>query len=319
MIVDLQPPNEPRASVATRDAFGKALLALGEENESVVVLSGDLAESTRAQLFGERFPNRFFEMGISEQDLMGTAAGMALHGKIPFVCTYAAFGTGRAYDQVRISISYTGANVKIALTHAGLSVGEDGASAQTLEDIALMVALSGMTVLVPADANETFSAVKAAAAHQGPVYLRLGRSGTPLLDIPDADWQIGKVREMRSGTDVTVVACGSMVALALDAAEICALQDISVQVINMHTIKPVDEAGLIASARHTGKVVVAEEHSIFGGLGSIVARVLAQNCPVPMRFIAVRDSFGESGTPEQLMQKHGLTATDIVQAVSELV
>jgi transketolase len=305
--------------IATRDAFGKAILALGEKDERVVVLSGDLAESTRVQTFGEHFPARFFEMGISEQDLIGTAAGLALGGKIPFVATYAVFGVSRAFDQIRMSVCYTGANVKLAFTHAGLSVGEDGGSAMTLEDLALMCSLPGMTVVVPADAGETEAAVRAAANWQGPVYLRLGRSGVPVLSAPGETWAFGKARTHKAGSDVTIAACGAMVAAALEAAEVCAQQGISVEVINFHTLKPLDEIALVEAARRTRRVVVAEEHNIYGGLGSIAARVLGEKCPTPMRFVAVRDSFGESGKPEELMQKYGLTAKNIAEAVVELM
>lgn len=307
------------SAVATRDAFGKALVELGAENPQVVVLSGDLAESTRAAMFGERYPERFFEMGISEQDLVGTAAGLALGGKIPFVCSYAAFAVSRAFDQIRVSVCYTGANVKLAVTHAGLSVGEDGASAMTLEDLALMCSLPGMTVLVPADSNETESAVHAAAAWDGPVYLRMGRSPVPVLPEPDIDWQIGRARRMRTGADVTLAACGVMVAAALEAADALSQQSISADVLNFHTLKPFDRVALIESARRTGRVVVAEEHNIFGGLGSIAARVLSEEYPIPMRFIAAQDTFGESGKPEELMQKYGLTSAHIIAAALELI
>jgi transketolase len=305
--------------VATRDAFGQALVELGAENPQVVVLSGDLAESTRAALFGEHYPERFFEMGISEQDLVGTAAGLALGGKIPFVCTYAVFAVSRAFDQIRVSVCYTSANVKLAVTHAGLSVGEDGATAMTLEDLALMCSLPSMTVVVPADAGETKAAVRAAAVWKGPLYLRMGRSPVPVLEEPGADWQIGHARRMRAGKDVTLVACGAMVSAALEAAETLSQQGISADVLNFHTLKPFDCAALVESASRSGGVVVAEEHNIFGGLGSIAARVLGENCPVPMRFIATQDTFGESGKPEELMQKYGLTSERIVAAALELL
>jgi transketolase len=304
--------------VATRDAFGKAILALGERNPQVVVLSGDLAESTRVQGFGERFPDRFFEMGISEQDLMGTAAGLALAGKLPFVATYAVFAVSRAFDQIRVSICYSNANVKLAVTHAGLSVGEDGASAMTLEDLALMCSLPNMTVVVPADAGETAAAVAAAAAFPGPVYLRMGRSPVPVLDPPGDDWKIGKARSLRNGSDVTFAACGSMVAMALEAAARLENQGISAGVLNFHTLKPFDREALLEAARQTQRVVVAEEHSIFGGLGSIAARVLAEEFPVAMRFIATQDTFAESGKPEELMEKYGLTVERLTMAALDL-
>ncbi|PKO05502.1 MAG: transketolase [Chloroflexi bacterium HGW-Chloroflexi-3] len=313
-----KPKTTPKP-IATRDAFGKAILALGEQDERVVVLSGDLADSTRVLKFSERFPDRFFEMGISEQDLIGTSAGLALRGKIPFVATYAVFGVSRAFDQIRMSVCYTNANVKLAFTHAGLSVGEDGGSAMTLEDLALMCSLPHMTVVVPADAGETEAAVRAAATWEGPVYLRLGRSGVPVLDPPDENWVFGKARLYRKGSDITIAACGIMVSVALEAAEICEKQGISLEVINFHTLKPFDGAALVESARRTGRVITAEEHNIFGGLGSIAARVLGEQYPTPMRFIAVRDSFGESGKPEELMEKYGLTANDIVKAAGDLM
>ncbi|KAF1086112.1 1-deoxy-D-xylulose-5-phosphate synthase [Sporotomaculum syntrophicum] len=306
--------------IATRDAYGATLVELGGKNPAVVVLDADLSKSTKTYDFGQKFPSRFFNMGIAEQNLMGTAAGLAAAGKIVFASTFAVFGTGRVYDQIRNSIAYPQLNVKIGATHAGLTVGEDGASHQMLEDIALMRCLPNMTVFVPADSVETRAAVLAAAEMDGPVYIRMGRSEVPVLhDEASFKFVPGKAVTLREGKDAAIVACGIMVNVALEAAETLAGQGVDVLVLDMHTIKPLDVEALVAAARAAGAVVTAEEHSINGGLGSAVAEVLVENYPVPMRRVGVRDTFGESGKPQALLEKYGLTAGDLVSAVQEVL
>lgn len=305
--------------IATRDAYGKALVRLGEINKDIVVLDADLSKSTKTIDFKKVFPERFFNMGIAEQNLLGTAAGLAASGKIPFVSTFAVFATGRAFEQVRNSIAYTRLNVKIAATHAGLTVGEDGASHQALADIALMRALPNMVVVVPADAVETEKAVFAAAGMEGPVYIRMGRSGVPVLFAGDYDFKIGRSAMLKEGCDVTVIACGIMVAEALLAAQRLNEQKISVRVINMSTIKPIDEDALLRAARETGAIVTAEEHTIIGGLGSAVAEILAEKHPAPLERVGIKDTFGESGKPQELLDKYGLTAADIESAVKRVL
>jgi len=306
--------------IATRDAYGAALLELGEKNPAVVVLDADLSKSTKTYDFGHKYPRRFFNMGIAEQNMMGTAAGLAAAGKVAFASTFAVFGTGRVYDQIRNSIAYPQLNVKIGATHAGLTVGEDGASHQMLEDIALMRSLPNMTVIVPADGVETRAAVLAAAEMDGPVYIRMGRSEVPVLhDEASFNFVLGKAVTLREGKDAAIVACGIMVSAALEAAEQLAGQGIDVLVLDMHTIKPLDVEALVAAARATGVVVTAEEHSINGGLGSAVAEALGENYPVPLKRVGVRDTFGESGKPQALLEKYGLTAADLVQAVQEIL
>lgn len=307
------------AKQATRDAYGEALVRLGEERQDIVVLDADLSKSTKTAKFGERFPQRFFNMGIAEQNLMGTAAGLALAGKIPFCSTFAVFATGRALDQVRNSIAYPGLNVKIVATHAGITVGEDGASHQSVEDIALMRAIPGLTVVVPADAVETKKAVPVLAAVKGPVYMRLGRGSVPIVHGDDYQFQLGKAELMRPGQDATIVACGLMVAVALEAAELLAQEGLAIQVLNMATIKPLDEEAVVAAARETGGLVTAEEHSIIGGLGSAVAEALGEHFPVPLERVGIRDQFGQSGTPERLLVEYGLTATHLIAAVKRVV
>lgn len=305
--------------IATREAYGAALVELGRKNPDVVVLDADLAKSTKTADFAKEFPARFFDMGIAEQNMMGTAAGLAAAGKVPFASSFAVFATGRVYDQIRNSIAYPRLNVKIAATHAGITVGEDGASHQMVEDIALMRALPNMTVFVPADAVETRAAVMAAAEMDGPVYIRLGRSGVPVLhDENSFRFEPGRAVTLREGSDVTVVACGIMVAAALEAAEQLAGEGISVRVLDVHTVKPLDVAALVEAARATGAVVTAEEHNIIGGLGSAVCEALAENHPVPVRRLGVRDTFGESGKPAALLEKYGLTAAHIATAIRDL-
>lgn len=307
------------ANIATRDAYGQALAELGATNDKVVVLDADLSKSTKTNDFKKLFPERFFNIGIAEQNLMGTAAGFAATGKIPFASSFAVFAVGRAYDQIRNSIAYPRLNVKIAATHAGLTVGEDGGSHQMLEDIALMRAVPNMTVIVPADGVETRQAVLAAAAYDGPVYIRLGRPKVPVLFGEDYEFEIGKGVVLRDGSDVTLVATGIMVSKAVEAAETLAAEGINAAVVNISTIKPLDDALLVAMAQKTGAVVTCEEHNIYGGLGSAVAEVLVENCPVPMARVGVEDSFGESGLPDQLLEKYGLTVDNIVKKAKAVI
>lgn len=305
--------------IATREAYGKALVALGGENPDVVVLDADLAKSTKTIEFKKQFPDRFFDMGIAEANMIGTAAGLATAGKIPFCSTFAVFATGRVFDQIRQSVAYPRLHVTIAATHAGITVGEDGSSHQSVEDIALMRVLPNMTVFVPADATETVGAVRAAAAADGPVYIRLGRAGVPVLHGDDFEFVPGRAVEMRQGLDATIIACGLMVAQALEAAEQLAAEGLEVGVLNVHTLKPLDVQAIVDAAQRTGAVVTAEEHSIIGGLGSAVAETLAEHYPVPMLRVGLRDVFGESGKPEELLRKYGLTAVDIANAVQTLL
>ena len=298
---------------ATREAYGQALEELGAVRQDVVVLDADLSKSTKTSMFQSKYPDRFFNAGIAEQNLMGLAAGFAAAGKVPFASTFAVFATGRAYDQIRNSICYPRLNVKIASTHAGITVGEDGGSHQALEDINLMRGLPNMTVLVPADGPEAKNAVKAAAEYEGPVYIRLGRSGVPTITDADAPFVIGKGRVMREGSDVTLIGCGMMVAKALEAADALAEEGVSAAVIDMSTIKPIDRELIVEWAKKTGAVVTAEEHNIIGGLGSAVAEVLVEEALVPMERVGIEDVFGESGTGGELVEKYRLTAEHIVE------
>lgn len=301
--------------IATRDAYGKALIDLGKENKDIVVLDADLSSSTRTAKFQEEFPKRFFNMGIAEQNLMGTAAGFAAAGKISFASSFAVFATGRAFEIIRNSICYPKLNVKIAATHAGLTVGEDGATHQAIEDLSLMRSLPNMTVICPADGVETEAAIKVAAKHQGPVYIRLGRSGVPILFDENYQFKIGKAVELKDGKDVTIIATGIMVDKALKAQKNLEQEGISVRVLNMPTIKPIDKEAIIEAAKETRAIVTAEEHSIIGGLGSAVAEVIVENELVPMERVGIKDTFGESGKSEELLKKYGLTAEDIVEKV----
>jgi len=304
---------------ATRDAYGEKLLELGEKNKDIVVLDADLAKSTKTIQFGKRFPHRFFDMGIAEQSMIGTAAGLALSGKIPFASTFAVFATGRVYDQLRMSVCYPKLNVKIVATHGGLTVGEDGASHQALEDIALARALPNMAVVVPCDAVETEKVIEFAAEYRGPMYVRLGRSKIPVINNENYSFNLGKGTVLKEGKDVTLVAAGIMVFLSLEAANILKEKGIEAEVINMSTVKPLDGELLVESARKTGAVVTAEEHTVIGGLGGAVAEVLVENFPVPMERIGVRDVFGESGAPEELLEKYGLSAKYIVRAAERVM
>lgn len=299
----------------TKDAYGKALVELGKEMTNVVVLDADLSCSTKTSAFCKVFPDRFVNCGVAEQDMIGTAAGLAVSGKIAFASTFAVFGAGRAWDQVRVSIAYPRSNVKIVVTHGGITVGEDGPTHQALEDIAIMRALPNMIVIVPSDSIETFEAVKASAKYYGPVYMRLGRPAVPVIsDIAGRKFEIGKSVLFREGKDIAIIACGIMVSAALDAADELAKEGISARVINMHTIKPMDKDAVIKAAKETGAIVTAEEHSVIGGLGSAVSEITSEEYPVPVVKVGVEDTFAESGKPADLLEKYGLTSKDIVSA-----
>jgi transketolase len=306
-------------AIAPREVYGKTLVDLGQENPDIVVLDADLSPSTMTGYFKKAFPERFFEVGIAEQNMIGIASGLAASGKIPFASTFAVFAPGRCFDQVRVSVAQAKLNVKIVVTHAGITVGEDGASHQALEDLALICSLPGFTVIVPADAIETAQAIRAVAAHQGPCYVRLCRPKLPVIFDNSYKFQIGRAAEIRSGTDVTIIACGVMVAVALEASTILAQEGVDCRVIDMSTLKPIDEAAIVKAARETGAVVTAEEHQEHGGLGSIVARITAEQRPVPMEFVAIKDKFGESGKPAELLAKYGLTPKDIMAAVRKVM
>jgi len=303
--------------IATRDAYGEKLVELGLRNKDIVALDADLAKSTKTILFKKNFPDRFFDMGIAEQNLIGTAAGLAMAGKIPFASTFAVFATGRVYDQLRNTVCYPRLNVKVVSSHAGITVGADGASHQALEDIALTRVLPNMVVIVPADAVETHSVLECAVAYDGPMYIRLGRPKVPVVCSDDYKFELGKGNVLKSGSDATIIACGITVAFALEAADILLEKGIDAEVINMASIKPIDSELIVQSATKTGAVVTAEEHSIIGGLGSAVAEVLGENLPVPMERVGVRDSFGESGSPEELLEKYGITSRHIAASVEK--
>jgi transketolase len=304
--------------VATREAYGKALAEIGIKNEKIVVLDADLSKSTKTADFKKVCPERFINMGIAEGNMMSTAAGIASCGKIPFASTFAIFATGRAFEQIRNSICYPKLNVKVCATHAGITVGEDGASHQSVEDISLMRSIPNMTVICPSDAVETEAAIKAITEYNGPCYVRLGRSGVNIInDTPEYKFQIGKGVELKVGTEATIIATGIMVDAALEAHEILKQEGINVRVINIHTIKPIDSEIIIKAAKETGVIITAEEHSIIGGLGSAVAEVTSENFPVPVIRVGIKDVFGESGKAEELLKAYGLTAEEIVNAVKK--
>lgn len=303
---------------ATRDGFGAAMTELGRENKNVVALCADLIGSLKLNTFIEENPERFFQVGIAEANMMGIAAGLATTGLIPFTTTFANFSTGRVYDQIRQSIAYSDKNVKICASHAGLTLGEDGATHQILEDVGMMKMLPGMTVINPADYNQTKAATKAIADFEGPVYLRFGRPGWPVF-MPENDFEIGKAILMNEGSDITLIATGHMLWYAVEAARKLESEGTRVELINIHTIKPLDSEAILKSVKKTGKCVVAEEHQMNGGLGESVARLLATNHPSPMAFVAVNDSFGESGKPDQLLEKYGLSINDIIAACQKLL
>jgi transketolase len=303
----------------TRSGFGAGLLELGRSNADVVALCADLTGSLKMDAFAKEFPDRFFQVGIAEANMMGIAAGLTIGGKIPFTGTFANFSTGRVYDQIRQSIAYSGKNVKICASHAGLTLGEDGATHQILEDIGMMRMLPHMTVICPADYNQTKAATIAIANHHGPVYLRFGRPSWPIFLDPAEPFVIGKAQMINEGTDITIFATGHMVWKSIQAGEILAEAGISAEIINIHTIKPLDTEAILASVKKTRCVVTAEEHQRNGGLGDAIAHVLAENFPVPMEMVAVNDTFGESGTPDQLLVKYGLDAPDIVTKVKAVL
>jgi len=308
-------------SAATRDHYAKALIALGETNKDVVVLDADLSCSTRTGKFASKYPDRFFNAGIAEQNLIGMAAGLACMGKTVFASSFSMFVTGRPWEQIRNSICYPRLNVKICATHAGITVGEDGASHQALEDITLMRILPNMKVLVPADAIEAETIVKYVANQPGPYYVRMSRSATPVVfDADNFSFELGKNKVLRQGTDVSIMACGIMVKMALDAAEILKKEHkIDAAVVNVSSIKPIDEENICMMAKQTGAIVTAEEHTIYGGMGSAVAEVVVKKCPVPIEMLGVEGVFGESGQPDELLAKHNLTADGIVAKVLTII
>jgi transketolase len=308
------------ANLATREAYGKALVELGKENKNVVVLDADLSKSTKTADFAKAYPERFFNMGIAEADLVATAAGLSTCGKIPFASTFAMFAAGRAFEQIRNSVCYPELNVKIAATHAGLTVGEDGASHQAIEDLSLMRSIPNMTVICPCDDVETFACIKAAAEYIGPVYIRLGRLAVPTInDEGTYKFEIGKSIKLREGKDITIFATGIMVSEAVKAADTLSKEGIEAEVINIHTIKPIDVEGILDSVKKTGAAVTCEEHNVIGGLGSAVCEVLSENLPAPVKRVGVMDTFGESGKPAELLKEYGLLAENIVSAVKEII
>ena len=307
------------AKIATRQAYGEALKKLALENPNVVVLDADLSKSTMTAEFNKVAPERFINVGIAEQNLIGTAAGLSLTGKIPFASSFAMFAAGRAFEIVRNTVAYPKLNVKIAATHAGLTVGEDGASHQAIEDLSLMRSIPNMVVLNPADGVEAGKAVIAAANYDGPVYIRLGRAAVEEIFNENYEFQIGKGVELVNGTDATIIATGIMVEKALKASEILKSEGINVRIINIHTLKPIDTELIIKAAKETKRIVTAEEHSIIGGLGSAVLEAISEECPVPVIRVGVKDTFGESGKPNELLEKYGLTEKEIVEAVRKLI
>ena len=304
--------------MATREAYGKALVELGADHENLVVMDADLSGSTKTKEFAKVYPERFFNMGIAEQNLYGTAAGLALSGKVVCASTFAMFAAGRAFEIIRNSIGYTGANVKVCATHAGITVGEDGASHQTFEDLALMRTIPGMMVVNPSDGVSAKILLRQVVDTYGPAYVRLGRASVPIFYNEEADIKLGKAYELRDGKDATIIATGIMVAEAMDAAEKLAEEGIEVRVLDMHTIKPLDEEAVIKAAKETGGIVTAEEHSVIGGLGSAVAEVLVRECPVKVKMVGQQDTFGESGKPDELKAKYGMTSKEIIEAVKSL-
>ena len=303
----------------TRSGFGAGLLEAGKQNENVVALCADLTGSLKMDAFQKEFPERFFQVGIAEANMIGIAAGLTIGGKIPFTGTFANFSTGRVYDQIRQSVAYSDKNVKICASHAGLTLGEDGATHQILEDIGLMKMLPGMTVINPCDYNQTKAATIAIAKYEGPVYLRFGRPTVPVFTDADQKFEIGKAWMVNEGKDVSIFATGHLVWKAIEAGEKLAEMGIDAEIINIHTIKPLDVQAILQSVAKTGCVVSAEEHNRLGGLGDSIAQVLAQNLPTPQEYVAVNDSFGESGTPDQLMEKYGLSTEAIVAAVQKVL
>ncbi len=305
--------------IATRDAYGKTLVELGRENDKVVVLDADLSGSTKTGLFAKEFPQRFFNAGIAEANMVGMAAGLAAGGMLPFASTFAVFAAGRAFEQIRQSLAYPGMNVKIVATHGGITVGEDGGSHQSVEDLAIMRSLPNMTVLCPADGPETAAAIRAIAAYDGPVYVRLGRAKVPVVFEEDCDFTIGKGSVVREGSDLTFITTGLMTAQAVEAAEILAEENIDARVVHLGSIKPIDVDLILQAARQTGAIVTAEEHSIIGGLGGAVCEVLAEGCPTPVERVGMRDVFGQSGNADDLLAHYGLTPAHLVEAAERVL
>ncbi|MBI4341558.1 MAG: transketolase family protein, partial [Candidatus Omnitrophica bacterium] len=301
------------------DGFGEGLLELGNTNPEVVALSGDLEDSARAIWFKKAYPERFFSVGIAEQDMIGTAAGLAIAGKIPFACSFSQFVTGKTLEQLRLAVCYQQLNVKIVGSHGGLSVGADGATAEALEEFTVLRSLPHMTVVVPCDAVEAKKAAIASASYPGPVYLRLGRAPVPAITKESDPFHISRANVLRSGDDVAIIACGAMVNQALKAAELLAKEGLQARIINLHTLKPIDRPVIICAAKETGAIVTAEEHTVIGGLGGAVAEVVVQECPVPMRFVGVQDRFGTSGDPAQLFQAFHLMPDDIAKAAKDVL
>lgn len=315
MLKDIQVLGEK----ATRDGFGAGMTELGNENPNVVVLTADLAGSLKIAPFIKAHPERFFQCGISEANMVGVAAGLTIGGKIPFTTTFANFSTGRVYDQIRQSVAYSGKNVKLCASHAGLTLGEDGATHQILEDIGMMKMLPGMTVIVPCDANQTKAATKAIADYDGPVYLRFGRPKWPIITPEDQPFEIGKAQVLNEGTDITIFACGHLVWKAIEAGRVLEEKGLSVELINIHTIKPLDKEAVINSLQKTGCAVTCEEHNILGGMGDYIAHIAGKNCPVPIEFIGTNDTFGESGKPNELLSKYGLDTPNIIAAAESVL
>ncbi|HYE54252.1 MAG TPA: transketolase family protein [Chitinophagaceae bacterium] len=315
MLKDIKILNE----VDTRSGFGEGIYEAAKKNPNIVALTADLAGSLKLNQFIKEFPDRFIQCGIAEANMMGIAAGLTIGGKIPYTTTFANFSTGRVYDQIRQSIAYSGKNVKICASHAGVTLGEDGATHQILEDIGLMKMLPGMTVIVPCDFNQTKAATMAIADYAGPVYLRFGRPKWPNFTAPDQTFEIGKAQVLSEGTDVSIFACGHLVWKAIEAARILEDEGLSVEVINIHTIKPLDKQAIINSISKTKCAVTAEEHNILGGMGESIAQVAARNLPIPIEFVGTNDTFGESGTPTQLLKKYGLDTPNIVEAAKKVI
>ena len=308
-----------RYGKATRDAFGEALLAAGRENQSIVVVDGDVSNSTRTEAFGKAFPNRFFNLGIAESNMVSVASGLAAAGKTPLVSSFAVFLLNNAYEQIRMGVAFPNLNVKMMGSHAGVSIGEDGPSQMAIEDLALATSFPNMTVLVPADEAATRAATHAMFRYAGPVYLRTGRPKVPIIYSGDAPFEIGKANQLREGSDLTIIACGLMVAVALEAAALLVQRGRTARVLDMHTIKPIDIDAITRAARQTGAIVTAEEHLLEGGLGAAVARAAAAHAPVPIEFIGIRDVYGKSGQPQELLEAFGLLAGDVLAAAERAI
>ena len=310
---------ERKLGAATRDAYGKVLVELGKKNPNIVVLDGDLSKSTKTELFGKTFPERFFNVGIAEANLVGIASGLAASGKIPFVSSFACFVVCKGYDQLRMAVAFSELNVKVVASHGGISVGEDGASQQSIEDLALAASLPHFVVMVPADEAATNALIPKVADHPGPVYVRTCRPKTPIVYGSNATFEIGKGNKLRDGKDVAIFALGLLVFEALVASDQLAERGVEASVIDLHTIKPIDRDLIVREAKRTGAIVTCEEHQIYGGLGSVVSEVVAQEFPVPMEFIAIHDTYAESGTGEELLDRYGLTAPHIVKAIEQVL